>query len=241
MSAVETKEIQAASTTTLTEAKAFKIATAAQFSEAGAKLVGIMALKKKIAETFDKHIANAFKAHKDLVAEKKEHENPLIEAEGYIKRAMLGYQQEQERIRREAEAKAQEEARKQREKLEAQAAKAIEKGKTEKAEALQVAAASVVVPILVSTMPKVAGISTRITYKASVTDKAALIEAVAGGRRRVQRSFDGDQRRRAMVVPIIAVDANSTFLNQQARAMKSTLAYPGVTVEQETGIANRSA
>ena len=95
MNTVETKEIEAASTTTLTEAKAFTIATAPQFAEAGGKLRGIMALKKKIADTFDPHIKWAYDAHKSLVAEKKSHEEPLIEAEGYVKRAMLGYQQEQ--------------------------------------------------------------------------------------------------------------------------------------------------
>lgn len=223
MSAVETSEIQQASSTTLTEAKAFKIVAATQFTEAGEKLKGIMALKKKIAETFDPHIDRAYKAHKELVAEKKSHEAPLVEAEGHIKRAMLGYQQEQERIRREAEAKAQEEARKQREKLEAQAAKAAEKGKTEKAEALQVAAASVVTPIIPPTVPKVAGISTRITYRASVENIKALAAAVGAG-----------------TIPEMAVLPNMPFLNNQARAMKETLAYPGVKVEQETGIASRS-
>jgi hypothetical protein len=31
------------------------------------------------------------------------------------------------------------------------------------------------------------------------------------------------------------------FLNNQARAMKETLAYPGIKVVQETGLASRSA
>lgn len=224
MSAIETVELQQASSTTLTEAKAFKIAAAPQYQEAGERLKAIMALKKKIADTFDPHIERAHKAHKELVAEKKSHETPLLEAEGHIKRAMLGYQQDQERIRREAEAKVQEEARKEREKLEARAAAAAAKGKTEKAEALQVAAASVVTPIIAPTTPKVAGISTRTTYKATVVDKLALIQAIAAGN-----------------VPLNAVDVNMPFLHSQARAWKETLSYPGVKVEQETGLASRSA
>ena len=224
MSAIETREIEQASTTTLTEARSFKITTAPEFAGAGDKLRAIMALKKKIADTFDPHIKRAFEAHKSLVAEKKAHETPLIEAEGYIKRAMLGYQQEQERVRRELEAKVQEAARKEREKLEAQAAKAAEKGKTEKAEALQAAAASVVTPIIAPTVQKLQGISTRITYKATVIDKMALVQACAAG-----------------TVPLNALDVNMPFLNNQARAMKESLAYPGVKVEQETGIASRSA
>lgn len=224
MSAIETADIRQASSTTLTEAKAFKIATAQQFTDAGEKLKGIMALKKRISDVFDPHIKRAHDAHKSLVAEKKEHETQLIEAEGHIKRAMIGFQQEQERIRLEAEARAQEAARKEREKMEAQAAKAAEKGKVERAEALQQQAAAIVTPILAPTTPKVSGISTRTTYKATVVDKLALIVAVAEGK-----------------VPLNALDVNMPFLNNQARAMKETLAYPGVKVEQETGIASRSA
>lgn len=224
MSAIETVELQQQSSTTLTEAKAFKIAAAPKYQEAGERLKAIMALKKKIAETFDPHIDRAYKAHKELVAEKKSHETPLLEAEGHIKRAMLGYQQDQERIRREAEAKAQEEARKERERLEARAVKAAAAGKAEKAEALQQSAAMVVTPIIAPTTPRVAGISTRITYKATVIDKLELVKAVAAG-----------------TVPLNALDCNMPFLNNQARAMRETLAYPGVKVEQETGLASRSA
>jgi hypothetical protein len=221
---VETTAIRQESSSTLTAAKAFKITSAPQFSEAGERLKSIMGLKKKIAEIFDPHIKRAHEAHKSLVAEKKTHEDPLVEAEGYIKRAMLGYQQEQERIRREAEAKAQEEARKERERLEARAAKAVAAGKTEKAEALQQSAAAVVTPIIAPTVQKISGISTRTTYKATVTDKLELVKACAAGK-----------------VPLTALDVNMPFLNNQARQMKETLAYPGVKVEQETGISSRSA
>lgn len=224
MSAVETKELQQESTTALQVAKDFRVTNTEQYLASAGRLQAIKALSKKLDETFDPHIKRAFDAHRSLVAEKKVHQQPLIEAEGHIKRAVLGYQQEQERIRREAEAKAQEEARKEREKLEARAAKAAAAGKTEKAEALQQSAAAVVTPIITSTTPKVSGISTRVTYKATVIDKLELVKACAAG-----------------TVPLNALDVNMPFLNNQARAMKETLAYPGVKVEQETGIASRSA
>lgn len=224
MSAIDTREIQQASSSTLTEAKAFRITSGPQFEDAGAKLKDIMALKKKIAGIFEPHIKRAFEAHRALVTEKKEHEAPLIEAESHIKRAMLGYQQEEERKRRELEAKAQEAAAKERAKLEAKAAAVEARGKPVLAEALREQAAAVVAPILAPTTPKVSGISTRTAYKAVVTDKLALVKAVAAG-----------------TVPLNALDANMAFLNNQARAMKETLVYPGVAVEQETGIASRSA
>ena len=221
---IETTEIAAASSATLTAAQNFKITTAPQYEEAGEKLKGIMALKKKIAETFDPHIKRAFEAHRSLVAEKKTHETPLQTAEALLKRAMLGYSLAEEQKRREAEARAQEEARKEREKLEARAAKAAAAGKEEKAAALATAASAVVAPIIQPTTPKLAGISTRTTYRAEVVDLMELVKAVAAG-----------------TVPLLALQANQTFLNNQARAMKETLAYPGVKAVQETGLASRSA
>lgn len=221
---IETSEIAAASSATLTAAQNFKITTAQQYEEAGGQLKGIMALKKKIADTFDPHIKRAFEAHRSLVAEKKTHETPLQTAEALLKRAMLGYQLAEEQKRREAEARAQEEARKEREKLEARAAKAAAAGKEEKAAALATAASAVVAPIVMPTTPKVSGISTRTTYRAEVSNLMELVKAVAAG-----------------TVPLMALQANQTFLNNQARAMKETLAYPGVRPVQETGLASRSA
>lgn len=222
--AVETAEIERESANTLTVAKTFTIKNGGHFEQAGAMLKAVMALKKKIADTFDPHIKRAYDAHRSLVAEKRSHEMPLEDAEKALKRTMVNYQLAQEQERRQAEAKAQEEARREREKLEERAAKAAAAGKVERAEALQQSAAMVVTPILAPTMPKVAGISTRVTYKAVVADKLELVKAVAAG-----------------TVPLNALDANMAFLNNQARAMKETLAYPGVKVEQETGIASRSA
>ncbi len=221
---VETKDIAAESSTMLAEAKVFKIADSRQYTEAGARLQGIKALSKKLDDTFDPHIKRAFDAHRALVAEKKTHQTPLQTTEALLKTAMLGYMQEEERKRREIEAKAQEEARKEREKLEARAAKAAAAGKTEKAEALQATAAAVMAPLIPVTTQKLAGISTRITYSATVTDLLELCKAIAAG-----------------TIPVNAVTANMPFLNNQARVMKETLAYPGVKVVAETGLASRSA
>lgn len=222
--ALATRELAAESSATLAAAQTFKITTAPQYLEATEKLKGIMALKKRIADIFDPHIKRAHEAHKSLVAEKKEHETPILTAEALYKRAITVYQISEETKRRELEAKAQEEARRDRERLEARAAKAEASGKTEKAAALQVAAASVITPMIAPTTPKVSGISMRTTYRAEVVDLMQLVKAVAAG-----------------TVPLNAIEANSAFLNNQARAMKETLAYPGVKVVQETGIASRSA
>jgi hypothetical protein len=221
---VEAGAIAAEASLTLTGAQTFKVATTAQYEEAGAKLQAIKALSKKLDETFDPHIKRAFEAHRGLVSEKKTHQTPLQTAEALIKRAMLGYQQDEERKRQELEARAAQEARKERERLEAQAAKLTAQGKTEKAEVKAAQAAAVVAPMIAPTTPKLAGISTRTTYRAEVYSLMELVKAVA-----------------ACTVPINALQPDQAFLNNQARAMKETLAYPGVKAVAETGLSSRSA
>lgn len=224
MTDLATPELVQETSNALAVAKDFRVTTQDQYIASADRLKAIKALSKKLDETFDPHIKRAFDAHRALVAEKKQHQQPLIDAEGYVKRAIRGYEQDQERIRLAVQAKAQEEARKERERLEAQAARAAEKGKAEKAQALQAAAAAVVAPIIAPTTPKIPGQYTRTTYRAEVTDKLALIKAVAAGS-----------------VPMTALEPSMPFLNNQARVLREDLIYPGVRVVTESGIASRSA
>ena len=198
----------------LAEARQYRVATPDQYAAAGDRLKGIMALKRRVAETFDPIISKAHAAHKEAVSRKKEHEAPLLEAESLYKRAMLVFQSEQERRAREEQARLDELARKEREKLEAQAAKAESKGKVERAEELRERAATVPAPVVSIETPKVTGISTRETHKAVVFDKMALIKAVAEGK-----------------VPDVALLYDQAFLNAQARLFKGALNYPGVRTE----------
>jgi hypothetical protein len=228
----------------------FKITTHEQYALAGSQLTGIKALLKKIGETFDPHIKRAFDAHKALVAEKRTHEAPLVTAETTLKRALIGFQQDQERQRQEQERKAREaaekeaeaaarakadELRRQQEEAEragraaeaarlAEKAASVEAAGAEKAAGLQDKAALIPTPTIAVETPKVAGISTRTTYRAEVTDVDALIAAVAAGK-----------------VPKQALIPNEKFLNEQARSYKSALNWPGVKVVEDQGISSRSA
>lgn len=94
----------------------------------------------------------------------------LAAAESNVKRAMIGYTNEQERLRKIAQAKADEAARKETQRLQAQAAKAEASGKVEKAAALEMRAATVVAPVVNLAPPKVTGVSTREVWKFEVTD-----------------------------------------------------------------------
>jgi len=137
---------------------------------------------------------------------------PLEEEKEKKVSAMQIWFDEQARIRRAEQARLEEEARKAAEEATLEQAMALEKnGHREEAEA--VIAAPVVAPAVYvpPTVPKGMGQFMRKNWGAEVTDLMALVKAVAAG-----------------TVPIQAIEANTVFLNQQARALKSALQYPGV-------------
>lgn len=148
----------------------------------------------------------------------------LQNAEGKIKRALMAFSQEQERIRREAQAKAEAETRREQERLAKLAAKAEAAGKLEKAELLEQRAATVVAPIVQMEQPKVAGLSTREAWHAECTDLMALVKAIAEGK-----------------APLSLVIANDKLIGQQARALKHDFTVPGIRVWTTQEMASRSA
>jgi len=147
----------------------------------------------------------------------------LEQAETILKRAIGTYHDKIEQERREAEARAQEEARRERERLEKLAAKQLEKGNEEKAAMLQEQAAFTQPVAAVQPQAKASGISMRETWHAEVTDKMALIKAVATGQ-----------------VPHTVLDANMPVLNKMAIALKGDMNYPGVCAVMERAVAARA-
>ena len=142
----------------------------------------------------------------------------LEEAERYLKNALHDYRREQEikRQREEAEARAAAEA--ERKRLLAEAEQAEDH---HEADALIEEAALVPDPHIAPETPKVQGIHTMTTWGAEVTDKMALIKAVAAGK-----------------VPEAALDVNMKLLNQQAKSLREQLSWPGVrAVATETVVA----
>jgi len=65
--------------------------------------------QKEINSVFDPMIQKAHEAYKEAISQKKKFENPLREAEGYLNQIAPYLKAEKERIRREAELKAQRE------------------------------------------------------------------------------------------------------------------------------------
>ena len=133
-------ELEMETLTLYEQATSLTISDPATYAAAGEVGKSLKALEKKITEYFEP-LRVAAKANYDAVLKKKNDElAPVQEAMDVVRKTMNTYAQEQERIRQEAERKArmkaEEAARKERERLLAQAEKAIDKGKDEKAEEL---------------------------------------------------------------------------------------------------------
>ena len=196
--------------TALAGAQAGKIATPDQLEQAGSDLKVIKGLQKQVEDkrtAITKPLNDALKAVNDLFR------GPavwLADAETALKGKMLGYRQEQERKAAEEQRRQEEIARKERERLAAQAAEAERKAREEaeakrraaevaeaagraaeaaklraaaeareaaaatKAEGIRERAASVVAPLVVADIPKVAGQSVRETWGFVITDAALL-------------------------------------------------------------------
>ena len=100
-------------------------------------LISIKVMRDEIGRTFNPIIKKAHEAHKEAVAKKKEHEEPLKDAETTIKIHIGAYMTIQAEIRREAEEKArkeEEERRKEEERILAESQILEDSGKGKEAE-----------------------------------------------------------------------------------------------------------
>lgn len=211
----EVKELTAHTETLLAVGTNYTIADAGDYRVAGDELQRVKAAQKRLDDlrkSFTKPLDQAKKAIMEFF---RGPEEKLARAESGIKRAMIGYQEVEDRRRREAQAKADEAARKERERIQAQAAKAAAAGKAERAEQLQQRASSVVAPLVQRETPKVSGVQTREVWKFEVTDPA-----------QVPREY-------------LSVDESK--IRRVVGALKGDTVIPGVRVYSEKAIAAGSA
>jgi len=234
ITAADREEIQRTLSPILAAARDCIVTTPQLYTQAADYLQRIKGAQKKLASKKVLLLGPAkavVKALNDFFAGP---ELELAEAESLFKRGMLAYDQEQDRLRQEEQRKLDALAAKERLKREAEARANDEKARLEreagnvrKAEALEakanaaaVAAATIVPAIAQRDAPQVAGIVSRETWSALVLDKKVLIAAVAEGQ-----------------VPEAALIPDSVFLNKMARALKKELNYPGVRAVVEKGLA----
>ena len=186
----------------------------------------------------------------DVMGYFKPYTEKLTSAETSIKRAMIAYDNEQERLRMLAAAKAEEDARKEREKLEAKAEKLEAQGKTEQAEAVAAIAASTVgvAPAVAVAPVKTAGISKTTTYSAEVKNSRDLIKSVAAQFFLMECMGDPAKLLEAVKAaalsntPALAIIPDEKFLNAQAKALKDSFEgmYPGVKLVKTAGMSARA-
>ena len=180
------KELETTALTLKDQATAMVIRDVTTFAAAGELGKSIKDLRAKIVDYFAPIKKAAHDAHKAITAKESAELKPVDEAIAILRDTMNVFTREQERIRQEAERKArlaaEEDARKEREKLLAAAVKAEEKGKDERAEELleqaeMVYAAPVTVaPTVAKTVATEAGnITQAVEYQISVTDMKAFI------------------------------------------------------------------
>ena len=171
-------------------AHATTVVDAASFALAGELVKDIKRVAREVGKVFDPIVEKAHQAHKEAIAQREQFLAPLFSAEKYVKAEMSDWRTAEQR-RIDAENRKREEARQQAEREAAEAAEAErqeliaqaeEHGDESMANELINAVLTVtpVVPIFNKLeAPKVAGISTRTTYRADVTDIVALIRAAA--------------------------------------------------------------
>ena len=226
------------------------IATAEDYATAVDQMQKIKGLAKHLDESRKVLTKPIDELKTDVMDYYKPRLAKLTAAEGLIKTALIAYDTEQEKQRQIAAAKAEESARKERERLEARAEKLTEQGKHEQAEAVaNIAAATVgVAPAAVEAAPKAAGISKSTTYSAEVKDARALVKAVAA--QLFLMDCMGDpvklmelvKNAAASRTPELAVIPDEKFLNAQAKSLKDHFpgTYPGVNLKKEATMSSRA-
>lgn len=224
----EIEIIEKKTTDVVLVAERMVIATQEAYDESANFLKIVKGLRQEIDKTFDQNIKDAHALHKNLVATKKVHSDPLDRAEAIVKSKSIAFIREQEQRAAEAARIAAEAARKAEDKrkaeLEAQAKAWEAKGNAEKAEERRAAAAEVFVPVpeIAPTFQRATGQAIKKLWKCEVTDVKLLCKAIVDG-----------------VLPETMVLPNSTALNALARTMEDKKQYSGLRFYAEDSLAVR--
>lgn len=164
---VETQPVEEKALSVVDQARAVKVTSPETYVAAGSLWKAIGDMIKEVKETFDPICDAAHKAHKAAVEKRSKYLDPLTESQKSVKRLMSVYDAEQERIRREEQARLEAIARKEAEEralLEAIAAEeAMKAAGASKEDAAQEAAAIMEEPVIVApvvlpkAVPKIQG------------------------------------------------------------------------------------
>ena len=216
------------------KARALTIASNSDYIAADAVMQGLRALDKNVDEAYDEHIADAFRAHRGLVAKKKKYAEPIEEARRIIKGKMIEWADKQAEIdRREAEQRAR--AEKDRADAEALArAQALEAAGQQDA-AMAVVEEAAMMPqapaAVVKSTPKVATV-TRTIWSAQVTDDRFVLRAIEAAGNVLAKVGTPEAIAAAATLRQAYMDAqymayNTTALNSWATSTKGAVRLGG--------------
>lgn len=152
-------------------AAALKIRTQDNYEEAAGWLKSIKGFLKAIEDARTRITKPINESLREVNAQAKEAAAPFLESESKIKRAMIGYSDEQDRLQREEQRRVNEAAVKEQQRLQAIADRASDKGQFGKAEQFEERAAAVVAPVVQTAAPKVGGISIPKVWTFEITDE----------------------------------------------------------------------
>ncbi len=192
-------------------AKALVIRNPDEYSDAAEHLKQVKAAQKKLEETRRRvtdPLNLALKEHNNLFRAPGDR---LAQAERDIKAKLIGYADEQDRLRQAEQAKADAAARQERERLDALARKAAEAGRAAAAEKHTERAAAIVAPVIQREAPKVAGVASREVWKFQVENPA--------------------------LVPRDYLMLDVSKIGAYVRAMKADAKIPGVRIYPEKQVA----
>ena len=173
----------------------------------------IKTMRKKVSEHHDPIILAIRQSLNIARSKKNDAEGLYIKAETMLKARIIVYTEIEREREREAQAKAEAEFRKREDDKRIREAEEAEKaGASQKAvDRILTQSTTTPAPLVTPTLQRASGVSVREQWSAEVTSLMQLVQAVARGK-----------------VPIQALTANTTFLNQQARSLKGTMNIPGV-------------
>lgn len=145
------------------------------YARAGQIVVALKDLKKHIQDYFKPMKDKAYKAWKEICDTEKAELSKIEPLEKKLSGQMVAWQMEQERKRREEQARIEEEMRKREEELRLKAAEELEKqGKTEEAESLLEAPISIPQVKVEAEIPKVEGMTTREEWTFEIIDESQI-------------------------------------------------------------------
>ena len=206
----------------------YEIANSEQY-EHGAEIVkALKTMQAEISKVFDPIVEKAYQAHREATAQRAKYLDPLKDGEKRVKASMADWtRKEQARIMAERKA-AEQAAALERAALEAAKKQsyeeAIRAGDLQSAREIAQIDPAAEIKVAEPVQAKVSGVTTRKTYRAEVTNLAALVKA-------------------AVDIPqyLSFLSANEQALNAFARAAKTTqCAIPGVRFVEEVVVGVRA-